>query len=230
MNVHRHCVVATSILLLASCAQPPVKYTPAPVPAAPTRTIPTPPPPPSAAAEVVTSANSKTVSKSRDTLWRSVSAALAQSRFTVTSVDYKSGVMNVRYAGDPRNYIDCGKVNAKVTLPTGERVQEFPAAIASQQYQINNQGKIFNVDRRMTLEAQTALSLQSLDANTTSARVDTRYGVTRDQFVTPTQGGAPFNASDSINFLYNQSATFPNAATRCTATMQLENELLQLIR
>lgn len=227
MTRHLRVIVASSILLLASCAQTPVKYTPAPTPVPPTRTIPS---PPSAVPETVTSANTKTVNKSRDNLWRSVSSALAQSRFAVTSVDYKSGAMQLRYAGDPRNYIDCGKVNAKVTLPTGDRVYEFPAAIASQQYQINNQGKIFNVDRRMTLEAQTVLSLQALDANSTATRIETRYGVTRDQFVTPTQGGAPFNASDSINFMYNESATFPNAATRCTATMKLENELMQLIK
>jgi hypothetical protein len=184
------------------------------------------PPPPTAAPETITSANSKIVMKSRDNLWRSVTAALSQSRFAVTSVDYKTGVMQLRYAGDPRNYIDCGRVNSKV----GERTFDFPAASAYQQYQILSQGKIFNVDRRMNLEAQIALSIQALDTTRTSARADTRYGVTRDQYVTPTQGGAPFNASDSVNFMYNESATFPNAATRCTATLQLENELMQLVR
>jgi hypothetical protein len=225
MNMRLRYAVYTSIIALAACAQTPVRYNPAPVPPPATRTI---PPPPVAAPETITSANSKIVNKSRDNLWRSVSASLAQSRFAVTSVDYKTGVMQLRYAGDPRNYIDCGKV--KVIPPAGGPTYEFPAAIASQQYQILTQGKIFNVDRRMNLEAQISLSLQPIDAARTSARADTRYGVNRDQYVTPTQGGAPFNASDSVSFMYNESATFPNAATRCTATLQLENELMQLVR
>ncbi|MGB8338291.1 MAG: hypothetical protein WCD07_07275 [Burkholderiales bacterium] len=227
MNFHLPIAVSALTLALAGCAQAPVRYNPAPVPPPTTRTI---PPPPTATAEVITSANSKTVMKSRDKLWRSVSSALSQSPFAVTSVDYKTGVMQLRYAGDPRNYIDCGRVNSKITLPTGERNYEFPAAIAYQQYQINNQGRVFNVDRRMNLEAQIVLMLQSLDATRTSARVETRYGVNRDQYVTPLDGGAPFNASDSVSFMYNESATFPNAATRCTATMQLENELMQFIK
>jgi hypothetical protein len=225
MNRTIRWAVYTSIITLTACAQTPVRYNPAPSPVPPpaTRTI---PPPPSAAPETITSANSKIVNKNRDNLWRSVSSALSQSRFAVTSVDYKTGVMQLRYAGDPRNYIDCGRVNSKV----GERNFDFTAASAYQQYQILSQGKTFNVDRRMNLEAQIVLSLQPLDATRTSARVETRYGVKRDQYVTPTQGGAPFNASDSVSFMFNESATFPNAATRCTATLQLENELMQLVR
>jgi hypothetical protein len=225
MNLNLRSAVYLSLITLSACAQAPVRYTPAPTPAPvpATRTI---PPPPSAAPETVTAANSKIINKNRDNLWRSVSAVLAQSRFAVTSVDYKTGVMQLRYAGDPRNYIDCGRVNSKV----GERIFDFPAASAIQQYQILSQGKIFNVDRRMNLDAQIMLNLQALDATRTSVRVETRYGVNRDQYVTPTQGGAPFNAADSVSFMYNESATFPNAATRCTATMQLENELMQFIK
>lgn len=219
--------VYTSIMTLTACAQTPVRYNPAPAPVPPpaTRTL---PPPPSAAPETITSANSKIVNKSRDNLWRTVSSALSQSRFAVTSVDYKTGIMQLRYAGDPRNYIDCGKV--KVIPPNGGPSYEFPAANANQQYQISTQGKIFNVDRRMNLDAQIMLSLQALDAARTSVRAETRYGVSRDQYVTPTQGGAPFNASDSVSFMFNESATFPNAATRCTATLQLESELMQFVR
>ncbi|MGB8855263.1 MAG: hypothetical protein WCC58_01165 [Burkholderiales bacterium] len=225
MHIYRRSVSSALLLLLVACVQAPVRYNPSPLPAPTARTI---PPPPGGAAESVTGPNSKIVNKSRDNLWRSVSSALSQSRFAVTSVDFRAGVMQLRYAGDPRNYIDCGKV--KVIPPSGAASYEFPAAIASQQYQINSQGKVFNVDRRMNLEAQIVLTLQALDATRTAARADTRYGVTRDQYVTPTQGGAPFNTSDSVNFMYNESATFPNAATRCTATMQLEAELMHVVR
>jgi hypothetical protein len=217
--------LALIAVVLAGCATRPVVYSPAP------------PPAPVARPPVVVNAPSsaetmsptlKTVAKNKDNLWRSVSAALPGTRFTIDSVDFKSGLMQLRYAGDPRNYIDCGKVTVK--LPTGDKTLEFPAARAYQQYQIMNRDRIFNVDRRMNLEAQLRLTLQPLDAQRTSALVETRYALTRDQLVTPVSGGTPFNTSDSVNFTHDTGATFPNPAIRCTATLQLENELMQLVR
>lgn len=215
-----------SLVALAGCAQQPVQYYPAPAPTQ--RTVVVPPPPVSS--ETVISATSKIVGKTRDNLLRSVSAALPGSHFSITNVDYKSGVMQLRYAGDPRNFVDCGKVNSTVKLPTGDKTFEFPAARAYQQYQIMSRDKVFNVDRRMNLEAQIQLSMQPVDAARTSAQLQTRYGLTRDQFVTPVAGGTPFNSSDSVSFMHNESATFPNAGTRCAPTMQLEAELMQIIR
>lgn len=214
--------------MLTACATQPVVYKPSPVPPPVTRpSAPMMPAPP--VAETI-SPTAKTVTKTKDNLWRAVSAALPGTRFSIDSVDFKSGLMQLRYNGDPRNYIDCGKVTSTVKLPTGDRTYDFPAASAYQQYQTMNRDRIFNVDRRMTLEALMRLSLQPLDAQRTSARVETRYGLTRDQLVTPQNGGAPFNATDTVSFTHDTSATFPNAPLACRSTLQLENELMQLVR
>ena len=211
---------------LASCAQPQVQYKPGPSPVPVQR----PPVVAPVVSETIVSPTSKIVAKNKDTLWRSVSASLSGTAFAISSVDFKTGHMQLRYKGDPRGYIDCGRVLNTVNLPTGPRTYDFPAAIVYQQYQIMNRDRILNVDRRMNLEAQIQLSMQAIDATRTSAQVQTRYGVTRDQTVTPLDGGVPFSTSDAISFSQNESATFPNAATRCAPTSQLENEVMNLVK
>jgi hypothetical protein len=107
----------------------------------------------------------------------------------------------------------------------GEASYTFPAAVAQQRYEINRNGALFEVDRRMLLDAQIDVVFKPIDARRTRVAVGSMYRLKRDQTVQG-RSGKPLQFADTIGFSTGASATFPNAATRCESTGRLEQLVL----
>jgi hypothetical protein len=168
------------------------------------------------------------IEKPRDAVWRQLLAAVAKSRFIASDVISKSWTLQVRYIGDPRDYIDCGRVRSPVKTAQGEKVYEFSAAKAYQQYQLQSGGRLYVVDRRMNVDVRTTVTMEALTPTRTRVTFAPRYSVTRDQSVTGS--GKPFAVTDTVKFAGQENATFPNAPTNCHATGQMEKDLVALIK
>jgi hypothetical protein len=202
------------LLLLAGCAAQ-TEYTKPDV-------QPPPPTPTSIAGNVVD------IEQPRDAVWRQLLAAVVKSRFIASEATPKNWTVQLRYIGDPRDYIDCGRVRSPVKTAQGEKVYEFSAAKAYQQYQLQSGGRLYVVDRRMNVDVRTTVTMAALAANRTRITLAPRYSVTRDQSVTGS--GKPFAVTDTVKFAGQETATFPNAPTNCHGTGQMEKELVALIK
>lgn len=200
------------LLLLAGCAGP-TEYTRPEVQPVPERTAPSGGP----GAPIV-------IDKPREAVWRQLMASAPNSNFVVVEASPKTWTLHLRYTGDPKDYIDCGRVRSPVKTAQGERVYDFAAAKAYQQYELQTGGRLYLVDRRMNIDARASVTLEALAQARTRASVATRYVVTRDQSVTG--NGKPFALTDTIRFGGQENATFPNAPTNCHATGQFEGEVL----
>ena len=169
------------------------------------------------------------VDRARATLWRQLIAATEKTSFVVEGADQSTWTLRLRYTGEPREYIDCGRVTSKVKTAKGERNYDFAASKAYQQYELQRNDKLYLVDRRMNIDVRAMLVLESVAPAKTRVKLDSSYTVTRDQAVQG-GGGQPFAMVDKINFKDSESATFPNAATKCRATGQFESDVMGLLR
>lgn len=170
-----------------------------------------------------------TVDRSRPAAWRQVIAAVEKTSFVVEAANQNTWTLQLRYTGEPREYIDCGRVTSKVKTARGEHNYDFAAAKSYQQYELQKGDKLYLVDRRMNIDVRATLMLESVAPARTRAKLESTYTVTRDQAV---QGGGskPFSVVDKVTFAGTESATFPNAATRCRATGQFEADVVGLLR
>jgi hypothetical protein len=202
------------LLLLVGCAAQ-IEYTKPQVQPAPPAPMPV-------------TGNVVDIEKSRDAVWRQLLLAVANSRFIASDVIAKSWTLQLRYIGDPKDYIDCGRVRSPVKTAQGEKVYEFAAAKAYQQYQLQSGGRLYVVDRRMNVDVRTTVTMEAVTPTHTRVTLASRYSVTRDQSVTGS--GKPFAVTDTVKFAGQETATFPNAPTNCHATGQMEKELVGLIK
>jgi hypothetical protein len=168
------------------------------------------------------------VDRPRDVVWRQLLANAAKSNFSVSEVNPKTWTVQLRYTGDPKDYIDCGRVRSPVKTAKGEKIYEFSAAKAYQQYQLQSGGRLYVVDRRMNIDVRATVNLEAVGQTRTHGSLAARYSVTRDQSVTGS--GKPFAVTDTVKFSGRETATFPNAPTNCHATGRLEDELLALLK
>ena len=153
-----------------------------------------------------------------------------KSDFVLESTNRNTWVIQLRYTGDPKNYIDCGRILSKVKTPEGEHRYEFPAAKAHQQYQIQRDDKLYSIDRRMNLDISAILTFEVLSPSRTRVKVDSQYTATRDQSYQD-GNGKPIGMTDKVSFNFRDSgATFSNAATKCRATGQFELDVLALAK
>lgn len=149
-----------------------------------------------------------------------------------TSKRYKledSGKQRIKLSlsADPARYVDCGEV--VIPASDGHAAQRFPAAQASHQYLLPIKGRLYGVTRKLQLQAQAEIQLESATAGKTSATVRVDYRLKRSQKAVA-EGLAPVESSDELSFRSGENVTFPNAPTRCTANGKLEAELLDLLQ
>jgi hypothetical protein len=196
---------------------------------------PTPPPikPPTAyvqPSEVeVLSETSRRIRRPRGTVWKRFMLGMSRTDFYIDHVDEAAGEMTVHYSGDPAAYVDCGKVIVNTKTEQGETTIDFPAASAFKQYQMLNRGKVYQVERRMALEASVKVTMRSRDQALTLVDAHSTYSVTRNQSAV-SAGGKPLMLNDTISFNGGESGVFPNAATKCQATGTLERQILGLFK
>ncbi len=177
----------------------------------------------------VVSQTSRVIWKSKRAVWASYAGTIARSNYRVASAIEEDGLMTVNLGGDPMPYVDCGEIVATVKTTQGETASRFPGAVAYKRYQLTNGGKLYDVERRMALEARITLTFSAVDANRTRVDAKTAYSVTRSQIAT-TAKDKPIQLTDTVNFYTGEAGVFPNAATRCLATGKLESDLLALLK
>ena len=179
--------------------------------------------------------NGKTIDKPRDTVWNASVPELGKRFFVINNLDKASGLINVSYNGDPEKYIDCGRITSYVKNARGERTYDFPAAKAQQTYEVMNQGNLFFLDRKMSLEGRVNLVFEEVSPNQTRITANTRYVVQRQSTVRAATNNMPQTFSDSASFNSGGSATLATGSsgaqpTECVSTGALEAEILSAIR
>ena len=165
----------------------------------------------------------------RKTLWKKFVLAVSRTNFYIDHVDAANGQMQVHYGGDPKNYVDCGRVVNTVKTPQGDKIYDFAAASPYEQYQVMNKGKLFQVERRMGLTAAVRMVFNELEPDKTRVTAASAYNLTRDQSVVGANA-KPLLLNDTISFNTGETGTFPNAATKCQPTGKLEAELFSLLK
>ena len=90
-------------------------------------------------------------------------------------------------------------------------------------------GRLYGVTRKLQLQAQAEMHLESAAAGKTSATVRVDYRLKRSQKAVA-EGLEPVMSNDELSFRSGETATFANAPTRCAANGKLEDELLDLLQ
>lgn len=163
-------------------------------------------------------------------VWKKFMLAVSRTNFYIDQVDEAKGELQVHYSGDPQNYVDCGRVVSSVKLPEGEKNYDFYAASAYQQYQVLRKGKLYQVERRMSLATAIRMIFNETESEKTRVSVASNYTLTRDQSVVGGANAKPLLLNDTISFNTGQTGTFPNAQTKCQPTGKLESDLLGLLK
>ena len=166
----------------------------------------------------------------KKTVWKKFMLAVSRTNFHIDHVDAANGEMQVHYSGDPKNYVDCGRVVNTVKTPQGDKIYDFAAASPYEQYQVMNKGKLFQVERRMGLTAVVRMVFDKLEPEKTRVAAASAYNLTRDQSVVGGANAKPLLLNDTISFNTGETGTFPNAATKCQPTGKLEAELFSLLK
>lgn len=171
----------------------------------------------------------RVVWRPKSAVWKRFMVAVSRTPFFIDHVDETKGEFQVHYSGDPRNYIDCGRVTNTVKTPDGDKTVDFLAASPYQQYQIMRKDKLYQVERRMSLAVAVRMVFQPIEPEKTRVATASNFTVTRDQTVV---GGSskPQALTDTISFNTGETGVFPNAATRCQPTGKLEAEILELLK
>ena len=166
----------------------------------------------------------------KKTVWKKFMLAVSRTNFYIDHIDKAKGELQVHYSGDPRNYVDCGRVVNTVKSPQGDKTYDFAAASPYEQYQVMNKGKVFQVERRMGLTAAVRMIFDELEPEKTRVAAASAYSLTRDQSVVGGANSRPLLLNDTIRFNTGETGTFPNAATKCQPTGKLEADLFSLLK
>ena len=177
--------------------------------------------------------NSKTIEKSRDTVWSSSIPKLGKQFFVINNIDKSSGLINLSYSGNPENFIDCGRITSYVKNARGERTYDFAGSSANQSYEIMNPNGLFLLERKMSLEGRMNLIFEEIDQNSTKVTANTRYVITRQVTSRNIASNFPQSKTDTISFNSGERASFPanndGRALICVSTGKLERDVLSQI-
>lgn len=183
------------------------------------------------------SMDSKTVLRPYDQVWKDSADTLARGPWVIDTLDRNTGVMVLRFSGNPEKYLDCGTVDGSVSnLRPGAqitRAYQFPAASANQTYEQPVDGNIYDVTRTMGLAGTINVRLRQEGKKATRAAVNAQYDVTRTASISNTPTGRVYAPiKDSVSFASHSQGTLPGPgrATQCVATGELEREVLAAIR
>lgn len=178
--------------------------------------------------------NSIVIDKPREEVWNSAVPQLGKEFFVINNLDKTSGLINVSYSGDPEKYVDCGHVSSYVKNARGERTYNFPAASASQYFEVMNSHGLFMVNREMSLDGRVNLIFEKISDNSTRVTANTKYVLQRTIQSQNAANKFPHTESRSISFNSGGAASFPTApdgrATRCVPTGDLEADILSAVR
>jgi len=172
--------------------------------------------------------NSVVINKSKDRVWKEMVPALGREFFVINNLDKESGLINLSYTGDPEKYIDCGRIISTVKNARGERTYDFPGSKAYQEYELNHQGQLFFVARKMNLEGRMNIVIQEIAPNQSQITVNTRYVLSKDMTIADVLGHRQ-NRTDTISFNTGQKATSPGGKTDCQCNGEFEKTVLGIL-
>jgi len=172
--------------------------------------------------------NSVVINKGKDHVWKEMVPALGREFFVINNLDKESGLINLSYTGDPEKYIDCGRIISTVQNARGERTYNFQGSKAYQEYEVNHQGQLFFVARKMNLEGRMNIVIQEIAPNQSQITVNTRYVLSKDMTIADVLGHRQ-NRTDTISFNTGQKATFPGGKTDCQCNGEFEKTVLGIL-
>lgn len=179
-------------------------------------------------------ANSLTVDKPLDAVWKELVPALGTRFFVINNLDKESGLINVSYSGNPEGYVDCGQIESWVDNARGKRAYNMAGA-SSQAYEYKGpDGGLYLSERKVNVDGRMNLILESLSPTQTRITLNTRYVVTRHLQWRRVDLAVPGSSTDSIAFNSGQRAEFPRRGTAtpltCHPTGKLEADVLDLVK
>ena len=181
------------------------------------------------------SASYRVFDKSRDDVWDASIQEFGKHSFVVSDFDKASGSISIAYGGDPQKIIDCGNIASRVKDSKGERTYDFPGAKAQANYEVMAGDVLFNIVRKMSVEAHVSLVFKQVNPNQTKVTANTVYVVQKDVISRRADSNVSQSWSDSITFSNRGAASFPNdvnsaATTVCKPNGELEREILAALR
>jgi hypothetical protein len=156
-----------------------------------------------------------------------VSAGLVGGAFVIEAAAQDPATLVVRYRGAPETYIDCGQFSSVFKTRSGQRKYTFAEASALQRYEVAMGPRVFNVERKLSLEADATLRFVALAGARTRVLMETRYRVDREQVLRSSSNS--IISQNTIGFTGKTKASFPDSQNECRATERFEAELLAAI-
>ena len=181
------------------------------------------------------SANYRVFDKSRDDVWDASVQEFGKNSFVVSDFDKASGLISISYSGDPQKFIDCGNIASHVKDSKGERTYDFSGAKAQASYEVMASDVLFNIIRKMSVEAHVSLVFKQVNPDQTKVTANTIYIVQKDVVSRRADSSFSQSWSDSITFSNRGAASFPNdvnsaATTVCKPNGELEREILAVLK
>jgi len=171
--------------------------------------------------------NSITINMPRDSVWNSAIPNLSKQFFVINNLEKASGLISLSYSGNPEIYVDCGRIISQVSNLRGERIYNFPASKAEQQYEIMT-SELYRASRKMSLEGRINLIFEEISPNETRVTANIKYILSRTRSVTDALSHTS-TESDVISFNSGGNASFTEGA-ECIPTGKLESEILQAVQ
>jgi len=175
--------------------------------------------------------------QSKDEVWARFIPGMAQTFFVVNNLDKESGFINVSYTGDPEKYVDGGEVHSWTKILWNRSDYRFPAVRAHAEYEMNDNGQLIRVVRRMQLEGRINITVEELDLEETAVTVTTRYILTKSGEVSRLVVDAnyrthwvPHPFSETIAFNTGSEGYFSSDRVPYRPNGKLEQDVLNVLR
>ncbi len=172
--------------------------------------------------------NSAVVSKSKDVVWKELVPEIGKTFWVINNIDKDSGLINISYSGDPELYVNCGEIHSTVNNARGERVYNFQASKAYQQYEIADGYILVFAERKMNLEGRVNIIVQEISPGQTQFTINPKFVLTKLLNLRNTAGGVRVD-NDTISFSSGQVGRFVGG-TECISNGQLEASILGMIQ
>ncbi len=178
------------------------------------------------------SENSKVIDKPRDAVWDSALVSLSKHFFVITTLDRTSGYIGVSYSGEPRDYVDCGRLVTVTTPPWRRKHSLGEPRRAPKDQPPSGAHDVPAASVGMSLEGRINLVLESLAQDRTRVTVTIVYALSRSEIADVYR--STFQTHDTITLASAGRTAFPpdgsGQVIECVPTGRLEREVLDLIR
>lgn len=119
--------------------------------------------------------NSKVVQKPFEHVWDQLVRQLSSDFFVINNIDKSSRLINLSFSAQrPSEYVDCGQTNRSFTNAHGTRNYSYNTADSATFAFANQQGHVFNLNRRSRLEGRTNIYVAP-EGPGTLVTVNTKY-------------------------------------------------------